>query len=136
MQNKIKEKSGFTLVEILIVVVILGVLAAIVIPQFSNAGIDAKTSALCTNLRKVRLQIILYKAHHGGGLPTLANFTEQMTGTTNINGNPSGSDTGPYLRSIPLEPFSSNSTVTANGTTGWNYDEASGDFWAPYDSNL
>ncbi|MHC4286068.1 MAG: type IV pilin protein [Planctomycetota bacterium] len=41
-----KAEKGFTLVEILIVVVILGILAAIVIPQFTSASVDAKESLL------------------------------------------------------------------------------------------
>ncbi|MHC4363321.1 MAG: type IV pilin protein, partial [Planctomycetota bacterium] len=41
-----KAQSGFTLVEILIVVVILGILAAIVIPQFTDASTEAKMSSL------------------------------------------------------------------------------------------
>jgi prepilin-type N-terminal cleavage/methylation domain-containing protein len=43
------KRSGFTLVEILIVVVILGILAAIVIPQFTEASTEAKLSSLCTD---------------------------------------------------------------------------------------
>ena len=43
-----KAKSGFTLVEILIVVVILGILAAIVIPQFTNASTEAKAMGIMT----------------------------------------------------------------------------------------
>ena len=60
-----RAKSGFTLVEILIVVVILGILAAIVIPSFSNASSDAKLANLKSNLQTVRCQIQLYKS----GLP-------------------------------------------------------------------
>ncbi len=59
-----RAKSGFTLVEILIVVVILGILAAIVIPQFTSASTEAKQSALVSNLQSVRSQIELYKIHH------------------------------------------------------------------------
>ena len=50
-------KGGFTLVEILIVVIILGILAAIVIPQFTNASQDARKSSLSSQLQTVRSQI-------------------------------------------------------------------------------
>ena len=46
-----RKNSGFTLVEILIVVVILGILAAIVIPQFSQASNEARESSLKSNLK-------------------------------------------------------------------------------------
>ena len=51
MKNK-----GFTLVEILIVVIILGILAAIVIPQFTQASNDARESSLSSELQTVRSQ--------------------------------------------------------------------------------
>ena len=125
-----KTNAGFTLVEILIVVVILGVLAAIVIPQFTNASTDARTSSLCSNLQKIRLQIELYRMHHGIP-PSLSNFAAQMTGTTNITGDTSGTAFGPYLRSLPVEPFTNSSTITAGSSDGWNYDETTHRFWAP-----
>jgi prepilin-type N-terminal cleavage/methylation domain-containing protein len=62
--------GAFTLVEVLIVVVILGILAAIAVPQFSNASTDARRSALQSTVQSVRSQINLYKLQHGQALPT------------------------------------------------------------------
>ena len=59
-----KRSSGFTLVEVLIVVVILAVLAATIIPQFSSSTTDAKVAALQFNLNSIRSQIQLYTVHH------------------------------------------------------------------------
>ena len=131
-----RAKKGFTLVEILIVVVILGILAAIVIPQFTDASTQAKTSSLCSNLQSIRSQIELYKIQHNDNPPTLNDFAAQMTGTTDISGNTTGTDYGPYLQEIPVEPFTNSDQVTAAGTSGWNYTESTGEFWAPYDPNL
>jgi len=63
-------KSGFTLVEILIVVIILGILAAIVIPQFTNASEDARKSSLTSQLQTLRSQVELYKLQHRDSYPT------------------------------------------------------------------
>src|SRR3954465_4635161 len=64
-----KTKSAFTLIEILIVVIILGILAAIVIPRFANASKDAKRAALSQQLNSVRVQIQLYTVEHGDQRP-------------------------------------------------------------------
>ena len=61
-----RARRAFTLIEILIVVVILGILAAIVIPQFSEASDDANESAIKSTLQTVRSQIELYKFKEGG----------------------------------------------------------------------
>jgi len=57
-------QRGFTLVELLIVVIILAILAAIVIPQFSSATTDTQEAALDSNLGGLRNAIELYKAQH------------------------------------------------------------------------
>src|SRR5918993_605544 len=62
-------QAGFTLVELLIVVIILAVLAAIIVPQFSSATIDAQESALDANLARLRSSIELFQAQHGGVYP-------------------------------------------------------------------
>ena len=60
-----RSRRGFTLIEILIVVVILGILAAIIIPQFTNAADDASISSARTQLQSMRSQIELYRAREG-----------------------------------------------------------------------
>ena len=138
---KSKRSSGFTLIEILIVVVIMAVLAATIIPQFSTSATDAKNSTLEFNLQTMRSQIELYKLHHNGLVPTLASATlAQLTSSTDANGNVGAAGPtfpyGPYiLGQIPNEPFSGVNTVTATATFpptaataagGWFYDTTTG----------
>ncbi|MBN2137278.1 MAG: prepilin-type N-terminal cleavage/methylation domain-containing protein [Sedimentisphaerales bacterium] len=140
-----RAKSGFTLVEILIVVVILGILAAIVIPQFTEASTEAKTSSLCTDLQTMRSQIELYKIQHNDNLPGsgTAAFDAALTGQTDIAG-AAGTDYGPYMQKIPTNQFNDLSTVqieagTTNlggGSHGWHFDSTTGDFHADDDAHI
>ena len=119
-----RAKSGFTLVEILIVVVILGILAAIVIPQFTSASVEAKESALVSNLQSMRSQIELYKIHHNDALPGtqgLVLFEEAMTSKTNqdgVVGEGPGYRFGPYMQRIPDNPFCGTAGVENEVLTG------------------
>src|SRR3954464_13429216 len=98
-------KGGFTLVEILIVVIILGILAAIVIPQFTSASQDARKNSLTSQLQTLRSQIELYKLQHLDQLPsTLIGGTPawtQLTAKSDATG-ATGTSTaypfGPYLQ--------------------------------------
>ena len=134
-----KAKSGFTLVEILIVVVILGILAAIVIPQFTEASTEARESSLRTDLQTLRSMIELYAVQHNDVNPTLAGFVNQMTLQSDINGTvpPAAGMTalGPYIQQIPTNPFNTLATLDGTGTAGdgvagWEYDESNGDIHA------
>jgi len=136
-----KRSSGFTLIEILIVVVIMAVLAATIIPQFTSSATDAKNSTLEFNVQTMRSQIQLYELHHNGLVPTLANGTlAQLTSSTDVNGNIGAAGAsfpfGPYIMGqIPVEPFSGSNTVTATATFpptaataagGWFYNTTTG----------
>ncbi|MGI6273489.1 MAG: type II secretion system protein [Anaerohalosphaeraceae bacterium] len=119
--------GGFTLVEILIVVVILGILAAIVIPQFTQASTEARESSLVSNLQTIRSQIELYKIQHNDNPPTDATtFEAQMTGLTDVDGNaaaaPGPGVFGPYLQKIPVNPFTpGNNNVAGAAGDSWSY---------------
>jgi general secretion pathway protein G len=130
---------GFTLVEILIVVIILGVMAAIVIPQFANASSSAKKNSLSATLHGVRTQVELYMLQHGDKAPILTgsdwtNLTEQSSFR--------GQLCGPYLRAAPVNQLNGKSDVLvvaadvsdgdSVGATGMGfvYNPATGKIWA------
>jgi general secretion pathway protein G len=145
-----KAKSGFTLVEILIVVVILGILAAIVIPQFTEASSEARLSSLCTDLQTMRSQIELYKIQHNDELPGEqtggATFIQAMTGMTDIDGTvetTAGDGVyGPYIQKIPTNQFVDSDAIASgtatpdaipivsDGTLGWYFNTDTGAFHA------
>ena len=133
--NKRLAKQGFTLVEILIVVVILGILAAIVIPQFTSAAETAKASSLVSQLQTMRSQLELYRIQHNGLYPTLAqmdNTTADFNNliiATNVNG-AVGTDFGPYLQKAPTNPFTTNSACRADNSGDWQFTAATGKMMA------
>jgi general secretion pathway protein G len=146
-EKAMKIRYGFTLVEILIVVSILGILAAIVIPQYSSSTSEAQDAGLRSNLVTVRKQIELYKIHHQGLLPaaegeTHADFQRRMTQKTDEWGDP-GIKFGPYMERVPLNVYNKLSTVRIGGapagsnTDGWRFDPTTGQFQADdnYDGN-
>jgi general secretion pathway protein G len=149
--------GGFTLIEILIVITILGIIATIVLPQFSNASNTARENMLKDELRYLRTQVIVYKAQHhdvnpgypGGDTTKPATDTDliqQMTLHTDEKGNVSATASathkfGPYLSGMPPNPLTSYSAVRIVGDTeawptaddatyGWFYRPLTGELMA------
>jgi general secretion pathway protein G len=140
-------RNAFTLIEVLIVVVIMAVLAATIIPQFSSSTRDAKESSLKFNMHTLRSQIELYKVHHMGSYPTITNNDlPQLTNATNTAGETGAAGPnypyGPYVDDeLPANPFDGSNKVTAVavpgdkpaavvGTLGgWQYDVSNGAIW-------
>ena len=137
---RVRRPAGFTLVEILVVVVILGILAAIVVPQFVSAASESREGSLKMDVYRIRQQIEIYRGQHHDQPPTLDAFVDQMTKATNARGDvetepgASGFPFGPYLREIPVNPVTGGSTIggpgTAIGASDWYYDETTGLFRA------
>lgn len=151
-------QNAFTLVEILIVVIILALIAAIVIPQVSSASVEAKENMLRENLRALRIQIACYMVQHRDAppgypqgdttqVPTADMFIAQMTRYTDEYGNVSDAWTsqfcyGPYLREIPGNPISQTDDILLIGVdedlpvgnqSAWLYQPTRPGFWTGYD---
>lgn len=156
MKNK-----GFTLIELIIVVTILGIMAAIVIPTFQGNVATAKESASKTNLMTIRTQLELYKLQHNGYPPgyvngagaPIATVQVQLIGTTAVTGQASSNTVpsdpflyGPYLKKIPQNSYNKLSTIAyaadfsadVDGTSsGWLYIKETGEIamnWTGADS--
>ena len=105
-------KRAFTLIEILIVVVILGILAAIVIPQFTDASQQATDASVRSQLQTLRAQIELFRVKNTGTDPDL--IGSQWTQMTTSN--------PPYLQGAPKNPLQANATTVAGAAAagvGW-----------------
>ena len=134
------KSAGFTLVEILIVVVILGILAAIVIPQFTSASQSARASQLTAQLQTLRSQLELAQMEHQGVYPTLSGTTvaawDPLTTKTDRDGTYSTAAStatvfaGPYLQKPPANAFfddaATNISVGSATTNAWIYDSTEG----------
>ncbi|MFC1763703.1 type II secretion system protein [Planctomycetota bacterium] len=145
---KPERAKAFTLVEILVVVALLGILAAIVIPAVASSGNSAREAALKQDMNLLQRFILIYTCHHLEIAPGYANgnsslnpteavfqaqalmATNQVGATAAIGTN--GYNRGPYLQKIPVNPVNQMSTIlmlangndfpaNADGTTGWIY---------------
>lgn len=155
--------SCFSLVELVIVVVILGVIAAIAIPRLARGVTGAGDSSLRKNLQALRTAIDAYAAEHGGTFPganadgmgggaeTYEAFRNQLTRFSNAAGQCSetgGSSYpfGPYLQQIPVIPVGPNKgnaavaidkvnspPLVTGGPQGWVYNPLTGQIHANTD---
>lgn len=82
LKNK---QSGFTIVELLIVIVVIGILAALVVTTFSGIQQKARNTERETDIKAVHGQVEAYYAQNGK-YPTLANLNDSSFRSANLKG--------------------------------------------------
>jgi general secretion pathway protein G len=152
-----RQTKAFTLVEILIVVVLLGILAAIVIPSVAHSTTMARETGLASDLSLLRRFVLIYKSQHmevspgypngdTSAQPTADTVVAQATSSSKLTGETAARGTagypyGPYLSRIPVNPLNNLDNIqiipngqalpaAADGSTGWVFKPETGEIRA------
>ena len=95
-----KKKAGFTLIELMIVIAIIAILAAILVPNFLKARAQGQLTACKSNCKNLATALEMYASDHGGRYPLSGDFKVRLT-------------SGNYLKVIPTCPAAGSDTYTS-----------------------
>jgi len=98
-----KKQSGFTLIELMVVLVILGILMGLVVPNVIGRGDEARVTAAQTDLKTIGQSLEMYRLHN-------SHYPSTDQGLEALASKPSGSPEpkawrGPYLKKVPKDPW-------------------------------
>ncbi len=93
-----KKKKGFTLIEIVMVIAVIGILLGLILPRFSGMQQEGNIAKAKAELRTLQAAIESYYGHNNGVYPTTGNFKKSLEAATpNI------------VKTVPVDPFNASS---------------------------
>lgn len=115
--NKHQNNRGFTLIEIMVVVVILGILAAFVVPKLLNRPDEARMTKAATDIKGIEQALGLFKLDNGF-YPTTEQGLQALVSKPAIGRIPAKYAEGGYLKKVPTDPWGSPYVYLAPGAHG------------------
>ncbi|MDD5258578.1 MAG: type II secretion system major pseudopilin GspG [bacterium] len=115
---KLNNKQGFTLIEIMLVVVIISILVTVVLPRFTGKTEQARNSAARLQIETIGMALDSYELDNG-------RYPTNAEGLQGLRSNPGNLKkwTGPYLKKdVPQDPWGNNYVYVCPGTHNTDYD--------------
>jgi general secretion pathway protein G len=112
-----QRQAGFTLIEIMVVVVILGILAALVVPQVMSRPDQAKVTVAQTDITAIGAALDMYKLDNGT-YPSTQQGLEALVKKPAGNPQPKNWDQDGYLKKLPVDPWGNPYQYLSPGTKG------------------
>lgn len=140
--SRSRAQRGFSLVEVVMVVVVIGTISAIAVPRLSQGAGGAQTTAIAADIRQFQTAIDIYSLEHMNRTPGVTetggvetderSFVKRLLVSTDESGALNRPPFGPYLRKVPINPRTRLDTVRLGGTLppagthGWYFHAARG----------
>ncbi len=115
----IKKQTGFTLIEVMVVVVILAILAAIIVPKIMNRPEQAKLVKVKSDIMNIEQSLDLYRLDNGV-LPSTEQGLQALV--TKPSGDPAADNWSGYLKALPKDPWGHPYHYANPSSHGLDYD--------------
>ena len=119
--DRFKNNRGFTLIEIMVVVVILGVLAAIVVPRLLSRPDEAKVTKAKIDMKSIEESIGLFKLDNGF-YPSTDQGLKALVEKPSTGRVPNKYAADGYLKKVPVDPWGNDYVYLSPGLHSHNFD--------------